>query len=81
VAGCAELSRDPSGQASVVPAIGAATTELDAHFVGHLRNEEEVVFPAIRRLLAPEERDAILREIRARRGVVDPPAAPRREAR
>jgi hemerythrin-like domain-containing protein len=74
VAGCAELARDPSGHASIVPAIGASTSELDAHFRGHLRNEEEVVFPAIRRLLPPEERDAILREIRARRGVATPGA-------
>lgn len=69
VEACDALARDPARHAEVAPALRRAAAELEAHFVEHLRREEAVVFPAIRRLLSPEDDAAIVRELRARRGV------------
>ncbi len=68
---CEALARAPDRHAALAPTIAAATGELEAHFAGHLRREEEVIFPAMRRLLDRAEDAAIVRELRARRGVVD----------
>lgn len=75
---CDALAREPGRHAELAPAIGAAAEELERHFAGHLRREEEVVFPAVRRFLDPEEDARVVKEIRARRGVVEPwgPAKP-----
>ncbi len=70
VAACAELSRDPARLDELAPTIGRAAEELERHFGEHLRREEAVIFPALRRLLGPADDAAIVREIRARRGVV-----------
>jgi hemerythrin-like domain-containing protein len=68
---CEVLSRDAGRRGDLVPQIAAATGELERHFAGHLRCEETVIFPAVRRLLDPAADLEIVREIRARRGVVD----------
>lgn len=52
--------------------LAAAARELERAFAGHLRLEEEVLFPALRQLLAPADLDAIAREMRARRDRADP---------
>ena len=47
--------------------LAAAARELEQAFAEHLRLEEEVIFPALRRLLSPADLDAIAGEQRARR--------------
>jgi hemerythrin-like domain-containing protein len=69
VAGDAKLHRE------IAPEIAAATAELGGHFARHLRREEEVIFPAVRRLLDARADAQIVRELRARRGVVEQPLA------
>lgn len=69
VAACEVLARDPARHAELAPGLARTADELDAHFARHLRREEEVVFPALRRLLTREDDAAIVRELRARRGV------------
>jgi hypothetical protein len=54
----------PAIRARLVPAQRA----LALLFEAHLEGEERVIVPAIAAVLPPEERDAIAREIRARRG-------------
>ncbi len=76
VTACDAVARDPDRHGGLAPTIAAAARELEEHFVAHLRREEEVIFPAMRRLLDRAEDAAIVRELRARRGVVDPAAAP-----
>jgi iron-sulfur cluster repair protein YtfE (RIC family) len=49
-----------------------SAAELDRHFLHHLAREEDVIFPAVRRLLDPEADARIVREIRERRQAVDP---------
>jgi iron-sulfur cluster repair protein YtfE (RIC family) len=64
---CRALAADPGRHAEVAPAIAAAARALEEHFVRHLRREEDVIFPAVRRLLDAAADAAIVREIRARR--------------
>jgi hypothetical protein len=45
----------------------ATADTLEREFLVHLDQEERIVFPAIRTLLTVEDRDAMLRELRARR--------------
>jgi hypothetical protein len=40
------------------------------HFAAHLAREEEVIFPAVRRLLDAPADAAVVKEIRQRRGAV-----------
>ena len=81
VAGCDALAADPGRLDAVAPALARAAAELDAHFAEHLRREEGVIFPALRRLLAAEDDAAIVRELRARRGVAGGAPGPRAGAR
>jgi iron-sulfur cluster repair protein YtfE (RIC family) len=76
VEACEALARDPMRHALLAQEIAAASGELERHFTGHLRREEEVIFPAMRRLLDRASDSDIVREIRARRGAVGsaPPA-------
>ena len=74
VQACDAVARDVALHAALAPAIDAAARELEDHFAAHLRREEEVIFPAMRRLLDPSDDAAIVRELRARRGVVEPAA-------
>ena len=76
VGACEEIAREPGRLAALAPVVGSATAELERHFVAHLEREEKVIFPAMRRLLDRSVDGEIVREIRARRGVVErPPAA------
>jgi hemerythrin-like domain-containing protein len=67
VEACEVLARDPKRRAEISPVIAAAAEELEEHFAGHLRREEEVIFPAMRRLLDRASDSEIVKEIRARR--------------
>ncbi|WP_242333584.1 MULTISPECIES: hemerythrin domain-containing protein [unclassified Anaeromyxobacter] len=80
VGACEELAREPGRLAALAPVVGAATAELERHFVAHLEREEKVIFPAMRRLLERSVDGEIVREIRARRGVVEPPGPAARAA-
>ncbi|ABC81937.1 hemerythrin domain-containing protein [Anaeromyxobacter dehalogenans] len=71
VAACETVARDPSRHAALAGGMGAAVGELERHFEIHLRREEEIIFPAMRRLLAGAIDAEIVREIRARRGVAE----------
>jgi iron-sulfur cluster repair protein YtfE (RIC family) len=75
VGACAALAREPGRHAALAATVGGATAELERHFGAHLTREEAVVFPALRRLLDAEADAGIVREIRARRGVVEPDRA------
>jgi iron-sulfur cluster repair protein YtfE (RIC family) len=68
VAACDALAREPGRLPELSPALTRAAVELDAHFAEHLGREEQVIFPAMRRLLSREDDAAIVRELRARRG-------------
>jgi len=72
VEACAAIGADPGR----LPALGGVVVEsaagLDRHFLHHLAREEDVIFPAVRRLLDPEADARIVREIRERRQAVDP---------
>jgi hemerythrin-like domain-containing protein len=72
VEACGALERAPERHAELAGALGEATAELERHFAAHLRREEEVIFPAVRRFLDPAADAQVVREIRARRGVADP---------
>ncbi len=68
VEACGALERDPAQLANVGAALGAAAAELEAAFARHLDREESIIFPAVRRTLSPADDEALVREIRARRG-------------
>jgi hemerythrin-like domain-containing protein len=78
VAECELLSRDPGRLRERAVALAAPARALDAHFDVHLRAEETVIFPAVRRILDPAADLAVVHEIRRRRGVVEgaPAGAP-----
>jgi len=67
VRACEALARDPDRYAEWAPALGSATEELERQFDFHLRSEEELVFPAARRLLDRPSDLEVVKEIRARR--------------
>jgi iron-sulfur cluster repair protein YtfE (RIC family) len=67
VALSAEIATEPGRLDALAPALGGAARALREHFDRHLAQEEAVVIPAIDRLLGPEERAEIVRELRARR--------------
>lgn len=69
---CDVLALAPERHADLAGAIGAATGELEDHFAAHLRREEEVIFPAMRRFLDPAADADIVKEIRARRAAAEP---------
>jgi iron-sulfur cluster repair protein YtfE (RIC family) len=46
--------------------LNAAAT-LEREFAAHLKREEDLIFPAIRSLLSPEQQAAMLTELRDRR--------------
>ena len=69
VAACQLLAREPARYAALAPRIAEVTGELERHFAVHLRREEDIVFPAMRRLLDPSADAEIVSEIRARRQV------------
>lgn len=71
VRACDALAGDPGRHGELAATIGTATAELERHFAAHLRREEEVIFPAIRRHLDARANAEVVQEIRGRRGVVE----------
>lgn len=69
---CQSLAAAPERHAELAPGVRRAAEALEAHFAPHLRREEEVIFPAVRRWLDPAADAQVVREIRARRGVSTP---------
>jgi hemerythrin-like domain-containing protein len=67
VAACEALASGAGRLAELGPVVARETTALERHFDEHLRNEEAVIFPAMRRLLDRDADAAIVRELRARR--------------
>ena len=67
VQACGELVTRPERHARMAPVVLGATAELERQFRDHLAREEEVIFPAVRRLLDPLTDSAIVGEIRLRR--------------
>lgn len=67
VAACEELERMPCKRAALARYVARAASALEAHFTEHLIREEELLFPAIRRLLDPSACAAIVFEIAWRR--------------
>ena len=75
VEACERLARDPGRRAGLAEVVRHATGNLARHFAAHLAREEEVVFPAVRRLLDATADAAVVQEIRLRRlGLADPAA-------
>jgi hemerythrin-like domain-containing protein len=64
---CRILQTAPDELEKLRDSLGKAASALEKDFIAHLREEENVVLPAIRSLLSSEERDAMLAELRARR--------------
>ena len=67
VALCRRLEWEPGALAGLSQELGAVSEKLSAEFEAHLREEEEVVFPALRALLGPDELSKLRQEIRGRR--------------
>lgn len=74
--------RDALAKVHVEPTAGAlraglaaAATALERSFSEHLAREEQVIFPALRRLLSDAEQHLVLAELRARR-TPSPPRHP-----
>lgn len=65
---CTQLGEDPGQVGQLGPRLGFAAVNLASHFAGHLRREEEILFPAARKYLTEAELAAIWDEIRGRRG-------------
>jgi hemerythrin-like domain-containing protein len=65
---CAELERRPAALASLRSELADVSARLTDELAAHLDSEEQVLFPAVRRLLDDGERAAIRAEMRARRG-------------
>lgn len=68
---CAALASAPERHGELAPELREAALALRDHFDGHLPPEEQTIFPAIRRVLSEDDRAAMLRELRARRGAGD----------
>jgi iron-sulfur cluster repair protein YtfE (RIC family) len=64
---CRTLRESPERLNELRPKLLACTTRLEQEFLSHLDKEEKMILPAIRQLSTAEERDAMLRELRARR--------------
>ncbi len=67
VEACARLSGEPGRHGELAAAIQAASEDLARRFAEHLAREEQVVFPAVRRLLDRAADAAVVTEIRQRR--------------
>ena len=64
---CAILTGEPERHGELAETVTRRAAELSSHFAAHLPREEEVIFPAVRRLLSPAADAEIVREIRGRR--------------
>jgi iron-sulfur cluster repair protein YtfE (RIC family) len=65
---CRTLRESPARLNELRPKLLACTTRLEQEFSSHLNKEENVILPAIRQLSTAEDREAMLRELRGRRG-------------
>jgi iron-sulfur cluster repair protein YtfE (RIC family) len=63
---CAVLTSDPRQLAALAPDLADVAEELTSELTRHLEIEEEVIFPALRRLTA-EQREEIVIAMRERR--------------
>ena len=61
------LSTQPEQVVSLAPKMSQAQRALEELFEIHLSMEEQIIFPAIKRLLAPSVQEGLLAEMRARR--------------
>lgn len=68
VAACAALESRPGALPDMRDELDQVGAQLSGELAVHLDREEQVVFPAVRRLLSADERDQIRAEMRARRG-------------
>jgi iron-sulfur cluster repair protein YtfE (RIC family) len=64
---CREIAQTPAHRLALRQPLAAACATLEAAFGSHLAIEEQVIFPAIRRLLDGDQQAEILHELRARR--------------
>lgn len=64
---CAAVRANPDDRAARAELLAVATA-LRSEFEEHLRIEEEILFPALRKLLPASEQAQIVSELRARRG-------------
>lgn len=64
---CRQLESAPQRLPEFLEALQTTASALQGKFAAHLQLEEKVILPAIRALLTAEDREAMLRELRARR--------------
>ena len=68
-----ELARAPGRLTELRVELHRVMDRLEPAWERHLAGEEQVVFPAMESLLAPDERACVRAEMRARRGIVPVP--------
>jgi iron-sulfur cluster repair protein YtfE (RIC family) len=66
---CSRLEVAPEALEAARGELDEVVRALESDFAVHLEREEQVIFPAIRRLLSSEEQEAIHGEMRARRAM------------
>jgi iron-sulfur cluster repair protein YtfE (RIC family) len=64
---CRILQASPERLPELRGALLSTAITLEREFLNHLQQEEQIILPAIRNILTTDDRDAILRELRARR--------------
>jgi len=64
---CRTLKESPERLNELRSELVTCATALQQDFLNHLDKEEKMILPAIKQLSTAEERDAMLRELRARR--------------
>lgn len=64
---CNSLKASPELLDDLRPTLRDTATSLQAEFETHLKQEEDVIFPAIRSVLSPEQQSTMLSELRSRR--------------
>lgn len=65
---CAVLESRPAALSEMRAELDPVSAQLAGELAIHLAGEEQIIFPAVRRLLSTDERDQIRAEMRARRG-------------
>jgi iron-sulfur cluster repair protein YtfE (RIC family) len=68
VAVCAALESRPAALSEKRAELDPVSAQLASELAVHLAGEEQIIFPAVRRLLSTDERDQVRAEMRARRG-------------
>jgi iron-sulfur cluster repair protein YtfE (RIC family) len=67
VSTCSRIEQRPTALPELRADLAQVTAALAEQFAVHLESEEQIVFPAVRRLLDAHERSSIRAEMRARR--------------